>query len=198
MQKNAEIPPTSSAILLLSTPQEAMTALTEALSARSVAVSELPWRREFRQWQSWLDAARTEFARLHRQSAQVYAMGVGLGGALALMLAEENDPEAIVTVDTPLKSPIPGENAPETCFTATVEKHLLREARENLCAITCPVLCVHRAAWAESADIILAATQSHQKARLRLNAPLTAENAPSVAEKIRQFLEKTMANEKSC
>lgn len=198
MQKNAEIPPIGSVILLLSTPQEAMTPLAEAFSDCAVTVSELPWRREFCQWQSWLDAARKEFARLHRQSVQVHAVGVGLGGALALMIAEENDPEAIVTVDTPLKSPIPWENAPETCFTATAEKHLLREARENLCAITCPVLCVHQAAWAESADIIFAATQSHQKARLRLNAPLTAENAPCVAEKIRQFLEKTMANEKSC
>lgn len=179
--------------LLLSTPQETTTALAAALSAHALPVTSLPWRREFHHWQTWLDAAREEFAHLHRQSAQVYAVGMGLGGALALMLAEENDPEAVVTVDAPLKSPETGR-----FLTAAAEKHLLREARENLCAITCPVLCIHQIPWADSADLILNAIQSRQKARLRLNAPLTAENAPCVAEKIRQFLEKTIPNEKSC
>lgn len=57
-------------------------------------------------WRVWLDAARSEAARLRAQHRAVYAAGLSMGGLLSLALAAEGAIDAIAVIGTPLRLPL--------------------------------------------------------------------------------------------
>jgi carboxylesterase len=52
---------------------------------------------------AWLEAARAELALLRREHAQVFLVGLSLGGLLSLALAAEGGAQRLVAVGTPLR-----------------------------------------------------------------------------------------------
>lgn len=153
-------------------------------------------------WQDWLNAAKEEFTRLKEQYEFVSVAGLSMGGCLALMLAEQNDPTAVVTISAPMgvqnrMMPLAGLASlfvPEVSWderkddaldarydmgysgfptkSAVGLNRIIREARENLCAVTCPVLVVQSdgdtTIRPESMQVILDGVSSSKKTRLCL------------------------------
>ncbi|MBW1882092.1 MAG: alpha/beta fold hydrolase [Deltaproteobacteria bacterium] len=56
---------------------------------------------------AWLDAARSEFEALRRDSERVFLVGVSMGGLLCLRLAQSARVDALVVIGTPLVLPPP-------------------------------------------------------------------------------------------
>ncbi|AGB40735.1 esterase/lipase [Halobacteroides halobius DSM 5150] len=54
-------------------------------------------------WRDWLQAAREEYERLDQAYDQVYVMGLSMGGALTLLLAEEYNVDKIIPIAAPIK-----------------------------------------------------------------------------------------------
>ena len=153
-------------------------------------------------WVDWLNAAKEAFREMKEQYRFVSVAGLSMGGCLTLMIAEQSDPTAIAPISAPMGvqnrwfpfARIAAPFLPEISWQERKEKGLderydlgytgfptksaaelgriIREARNNLCAITCPVLCVQSSGdqviTADSADIILRGVQSETKGVLRL------------------------------
>jgi carboxylesterase len=60
-------------------------------------------------YSAWLEAARAELEALRVEHHRVFAVGLSMGGLLALALAAEGRPDAIAVVGTPLRfrAPLP-------------------------------------------------------------------------------------------
>lgn len=160
-------------------------------------------------WKDWLEAAKAAFVKLKEQCDYVSVAGLSMGGCLALILAEQMQPTAIVPISAPMGTRAPlwlatlaspvmktilwrvrsGENDPvderydigypgfrSSC--AAHLSHLIRMARRDLHAVTCPILIVQShgdtTITADSADTILTGVSSARKGILWL------ENAPHV------------------
>ncbi len=54
-------------------------------------------------WRQWLAAARTSYVDLRKQCEQVSVMGLSMGGALALILAEEYPVDSLVCMSAALR-----------------------------------------------------------------------------------------------
>lgn len=155
-------------------------------------------------WRDWLQAAREGFLSLRERLEWVAVAGLSMGGLLALLIAQEAKPDAVVTLSTPMAltnrlaslGPVVSLFQPMTYWkgddlrerlldqeydygypgfpTASLHDltHLIRLARRNLFAVTCPVLAVQSKADTtvrpDSADIILKGVSSKKKALLLL------------------------------
>lgn len=172
-------------------------------------------------WQDWLEAAKAGVMRLRGRCDSVCVAGLSMGGCLALILAEQMQVDAVATLSAPMGTRVPLWLAPLAApFVPTVhwrarapldEKYdygyagfptrsgadlarLIRMARRDLHAVTCPLLVVQshgdRTITAASAQTILRGASSEVKSVLWLkDAPhvctLSAEAAliaPAVAE----------------
>jgi carboxylesterase len=91
--------------------------LGEALAARGVRAvgpalpghNETPFRLAAVSHDDWLEAARSELARLRARHDPVFAVGLSMGGLLALSLAAEGLLDGLVVIATPLRlwGPLP-------------------------------------------------------------------------------------------
>lgn len=101
-------------------------------------------------WQNWLDEAREAYTRLDRKMSSVAVAGIGVGGALALILAAEYPVSAVVAVAPTLRMPgmLGFWGPPPDCEggTGTVRMRDLRAvarlARRSLFAVVAPALIV--------------------------------------------------------
>lgn len=156
-----------------------------------------------RTWQDWLEAAKAAYLRLKQQCDFVSVAGLSMGGCLALILAEQMQPTAIVPISAPmgtraplwlatLASPVmktvwwrprskaaPALNAHYDRgypgFRSSCARHLnklIKLARRDLHAVTCPVLIVQshgdETITADSAEVILQGVSSERKGILWL------------------------------
>ena len=95
---------------LTGTPYE-IRPLGEALAGRGIRAvgPALPGHNETPEalsriaYTDWLAAARAKFCELRAEHAQVFLVGLSLGGLLALALAAEEEVDGIVVVGTPLR-----------------------------------------------------------------------------------------------
>lgn len=177
-------------------------------------------------WQDWLNAAKEEFTRLKAEYEFVSVAGLSMGGCLALMLAEQNDPTAVVAISAPMgvqnrMMPLAGvaslfvpevswEERKDDALDARYDKgypgfptksavglnRIIREARANLCAVTCPVLVVQsdgdETIRPESMQIILDGVSSTKKARLCLkdvpHVCTISREGNRIAQQVGEFL----------
>jgi len=94
---------------LTGTPYE-VRPLGEALSAAGIRAvgpalpghNESPERLAATTHLEWLEAARAELLRLREGADPVFAVGMSMGGLLALALAEEQELDALAVIGTPL------------------------------------------------------------------------------------------------
>ncbi len=153
-------------------------------------------------WQDWLDAAKTAFHELQKRCKYVSVAGLSMGGDLTMLIAEQMQPTSIAPISAPmgtkgplwaatLLSPVMKEftwqprKGPDALddrydygypgFPTVCARHLsrlIRMARQDLHAVTCPVLVVQSRAdetiIPESADIILQGVSSEKKSVLWL------------------------------
>lgn len=166
-------------------------------------------------WDDWLDAVKEAFLEMERTCTRVSVAGLSMGGCLALLLAEQMQPAAIATIAAPmgtraplwlaaLLSPVkktiwwrerddrivldrrydvgyPGFPS----VSARQLSKIIRMARCDLHAVTCPVLAIQSRAdvtiTADSADVILRGVSSARKAALWLeDAPHMCTLSPHV------------------
>ena len=159
-------------------------------------------------WDDWITAAKEDFMRLKAQCDEVSVAGLSMGGCLALILAQQLQPTAIAPISAPMGTRAPlwaatlaspfmktvwwkPRNTSATVmqrydcgypgFPSSCARHLgklIRMARRDLHAVTCPILVVQSRAdetiTPDSADIILNGTSSAVKRVLWL------EDAPHV------------------
>lgn len=172
-------------------------------------------------WEDWLEAAKSGVMRLRGRCDSVCVAGLSMGGCLALILAEQMHVDAVATLSAPMGTRAPLWLASLAApFVPTVHwraraplderydygyagfptrsgadlAHVIRMARRDLHAVTCPLLVVQshadRTITADSAQVILAGASGADKSVLWLeNAPhvctLSAEAAliaPAVGE----------------
>ena len=131
-------------------------------------------------WSDWLAAAKTAFVEMKEKCKYVSVGGLSMGGVLTLLLAEQMD----VTAAAPISAPTDGQRAKlmdmnyhygyqgfPTRSGADLNK-LMRMARMNLHAITCPILVVQSHAdetiAPESAETIIDGVSSEKKGILWL------------------------------
>ena len=101
-------------------------------------------------WRTWLDDAREAYTRLNRQMASVAVAGIGVGGALALILAAEYPVSAVVAVAPTLRMPgmLGFWGPPPDCEGGTGSvrmrdiRAVARLARRSLFAVIAPALIV--------------------------------------------------------
>lgn len=53
-------------------------------------------------WADWLNAAKEAFLELKKSCGKVSVAGLSMGGVLALLLAEQMDPDAVVPISAPM------------------------------------------------------------------------------------------------
>ena len=53
-------------------------------------------------WQDWLDAAKEAFCRMQQRCQFVSVAGLSMGGCIALLIAEQMQPTAVVAISTPM------------------------------------------------------------------------------------------------
>lgn len=152
-------------------------------------------------WADWLEAAKDGVMRLRGQCSSVSVAGLSMGGCLALLLAEQMEVDAVAAISTPMGTRAPLWLAPLAApFVPTVHwrsrahlddrydygyagfptrsgaqlAHLIRMARRDLHAVTCPLLVVQsrgdRTITADSADVILRGAGSGSKSVLWLES----------------------------
>ena len=155
-------------------------------------------------WQDWLNAAKEAFREMKEQYRFVSVTGLSMGGCLTLMSAEQSDPTAIAPISAPMGvqnrwfplARFAAPFLPEISWQARKDdalapdydlgytgfptksavdlRRIIHEARDNLCAITCPVLCVQSSGdqviTPDSADVILQGVRSKTKGVLRLES----------------------------
>lgn len=166
-------------------------------------------------WDVWLNAAKDAFLQMKQTCSTVSVTGLSMGGCLALLLAEQMQPAAVVTLSAPMGTRAPlwlasllapfkktvwWRDRPDHAdfdrqydygypgFPSVSAKHLariIRMARRDLHAVTCPVLVVQSRAdaviAADSADVILQGVSAEHKRVLRLDdAPHVCTLSPSV------------------
>lgn len=170
-------------------------------------------------WQDWLEAAKAAFLQLREQCDYVSVAGLSMGGCLALILAEQMHPTAVVPISAPMGTRAPlwlaslaspvmktvwwrvraGDTDPVDVrydigypgFRSTCAVHLsrlMRMARRDLHAVTCPILIVQShgdtTITADSADTILQGVSSKCKGILWLkNAP----HVCTISQDVRQI-----------
>ena len=134
----------------------------------------------------------------------VSVTGLSMGGCLTLMIAEQSDPTAIAPISAPMGvlnrwfplARFAAPFLPEISWQARKDdaltpdydlgytgfptksavdlRRIIHEARDNLCAVTCPVLCVQSSGdqviTPDSADVILQGVRSKTKGVLRLES----------------------------
>jgi len=99
-------------------------------------------------WRNWLDDAREAYTRLDRTMSSVAVAGIGVGGALALILAAEYPVSAVVAIAPTLRMPgmLGFWGAPPECEVGGVRMRDLRTvarlARRSLFAVVAPLLVV--------------------------------------------------------
>ena len=103
-------------------------------------------------WRCWLDEAREAYARLDRKMSSVAVVGIGVGGALALVLAAEYPVSAVIAIAPTLRMPgmLGFWGSPLDCEGGTgVRMRDLRAvgrlARRSLFAVVAPLLAVEPA-----------------------------------------------------
>lgn len=145
-------------------------------------------------WQDWLEAAKEGVMRLRGACRSVFVAGLSMGGCLALILAEQMQVDGVATISAPMGTKAPLWLAPLAAplmptvhwssHTALDEKYdygyagfptrsgvqlarLIRQARCDLHAVTCPLLVVQsrgdRTITANSAEVILRGASSECK-----------------------------------
>jgi carboxylesterase len=101
-------------------------------------------------WGTWLDDAREAYTRLDRKMASVAVAGIGVGGALALVLAAEYPVSAVVAIAPTLRMPgmLGFWGSPPDCEGGTGNvrmrdiRAVARLARRSLFAVVAPALIV--------------------------------------------------------
>lgn len=139
-------------------------------------------------WQDWLNAAKEAFREMKEQYRFVSVTGLSMGGCLTLMIAEQSDPTAIAPISAPYLPEISWQVRKDDALTPDYDlgytgfptksavdlRRIIHEARDNLCAVTCPVLCVQSSGdqviTPDSADVILQGVRSKTKGVLRLES----------------------------
>jgi carboxylesterase len=95
-------------------------------------------------WRIWLDEAREEFVRLDRTMDSVAVAGIGIGGALALILAAEYPVSSVALVAPALRMPgfLGLWGSPYGCEGVRLRdlQAVARLARRSLFAVVAPVL----------------------------------------------------------
>ena len=165
----------------------------------------------------------------------VSVTGLSMGGCLTLMIAEQSDPTAIAPISAPMGvlnrwfplARFAAPFLPEISWQARKDdaltpdydlgytgfptksavdlRRIIHEARDNLCAVTCPVLCVQSSGdqviTPDSADVILQGVRSKTKGVLRLkNVPhvctISREGA-HIAQALGTFFRKAEESERT-
>ena len=186
-------------------------------------------------WQDWLNAAKEAFREMKEQYRFVSVTGLSMGGCLTLTIAEQSDPTAIAPISAPMGvqnrwfplARFAAPFLPEISWQARKDdaltpdydlgytgfptksavdlRRIIHEARNNLCAVTCPVLCVQSSGdqviTPDSADVILQGVQSKTKGVLRLkNVPhvctISREGA-RIAQALGAFFRKAEESERA-
>lgn len=153
-------------------------------------------------WQDWLNAAKEAFREMKEQYRFVSVTGLSMGGCLTLMIAEQSDPTAIAPISAPMGvlnrwfplARFAAPFLPEISWQARKDdaltpdydlgytgfptksavdlRRIIHEARNNLCAVTCPVLCVQSSGdqviTPDSADVILQGGAKQNEGRAAL------------------------------
>ena len=172
-------------------------------------------------WQDWLLAARTAAKEMQARYPHFSVAGLSMGGAIALILAQEMDLTACVSLAAPMKTT--NKFRPFALLAApfmpmirrkgagpdypTISVHhlnvIMRKARQHLSLIDCPLLAIQgkrdRTVTMDSPDIILKNISSKTRASLWLNdAPhvcTTAPEYPKIIEAMDEFLKKAEKEE---
>ncbi len=186
-------------------------------------------------WQDWLNAAKEAFREMKEQYRFVSVTGLSMGGCLTLMIAEQSDPTAIAPISAPMGvlnrwfplARFAAPFLPEISWQARKDdaltpdydlgytgfptksavdlRRIIHEARDNLCAVTCPVLCVQSSGdqviTPDSADVILQGVRSKTKGVLRLESvphvcTISREGA-SIAQALGAFFRKAEESERA-
>lgn len=154
-------------VLLLqdnSDPNPCVQTLTDALRNRGFAVLHVNPLLHF--WQEWLDAAKESFLSLAARSDCISLAGFGLGGCMALLLAEQMYPAAVMIMDAPMSMSGIRRVSPSQ---AACARRIITMARQDLHAVTCPVLAVQTSEDAKDpAEVILRGVSSEHKGLLQL------------------------------
>lgn len=138
--------------------------LTDALQGRGFTVQHV--NPSPHSWEEWLDTAKESFLSLAARSDCISLAGFGLGGCMALVLAEQMHPTAVVTMDAPMSMSGIRKEAP---LYAACARRIITMARQDLHAVACPVLVVGTCADATgTADVILQGISSERKGLLQL------------------------------
>ena len=172
-------------------------------------------------WQDWLLAARTAAKEMQARYPHFSVAGLSMGGAIALILAQEMDLTACVSLAAPMKTT--NKFRPFALLAApfmpmirrkgagpdypTISVHhlnvIMRKARQHLSLIDCPLLAIQgkrdRTVTMDSPDIILKNISSKTRASLWLNdAPhvcTTVPEYPKIIEAMDEFLKKAEKEE---
>jgi pimeloyl-ACP methyl ester carboxylesterase len=109
-------------------------------------ISETSDARPPSNWRTWLDEAREEFVRLDRAMDSVAVLGIGIGGAISLILAAEYPVSAVVLIAPVLRAPgflgLWGPPPGREGARLRDQRAAVRLARRSLFAVVAPVLIV--------------------------------------------------------
>lgn len=80
-------------------------------------------------WQEWLDAAKEAFCDLQKRCRTVSVAGLSMGGCLALLIAEQLHPAAVVTISAPMgvRNPL----LPFAGLAAPLVPHIMWRSRDT-------------------------------------------------------------------
>ena len=173
-------------------------------------------------WQDWLQAARMAAKEMRARYAHFSVAGLSMGGAITLILAQEMDLTACVTLAAPMKTT--NKFRPFALLAApfvpmihrkgdgpdypTISVHhlnvIMRKARQHLSLVDCPLLAIQgkrdRTVTMDSPEIILSGVSSKTRASLWLDdAPhvcTTAPEYPKIIDAMDEFLRKAEGEKK--